>query len=113
MGAFGPAARWLPAAVAVLVAGALTTALLVVVPSGVPAVALVVTVGAASTVLLARAALRGGASVRPPWGVAAVTMPIWTASLCGALLGWDEAPVWWGLRVTGYVTMAAALLTSP
>jgi diguanylate cyclase (GGDEF)-like protein/PAS domain S-box-containing protein len=71
-------------------------------------------VGPVAVVLLLRAALRGaGPRVLPTWLSAATAALLWTASITGAVLGWNSVLVWGYLRAGVLAALAVGLLLSP
>jgi diguanylate cyclase (GGDEF)-like protein/PAS domain S-box-containing protein len=80
-------------------------------PQALPAAALLV--GGLTTALLLAAGWRGAGAVRASWCGVAIGCALWTASLIGALHGWNSALVWVWLRVPAYLAVAAGLIVAP
>jgi diguanylate cyclase (GGDEF)-like protein/PAS domain S-box-containing protein len=74
----------------------------------------IVVVGAGAIAVLLRAALPGaGTRVYPSWLSAATAALLWTASIAGAVLGWNSVLVWGYLRAGVLAALAIGLLLSP
>jgi len=73
----------------------------------------VLVVGSLSALPPALAALRSRSRLRLSWAALSAAVVLWTATLAGALLGWNQVLVWGGLRTVTFAAMGVSVLTAP